>query len=154
LTAPVLQRMAVGHIRDLVATAVGAAGDAAALAEAGGIRAARLYAIKTDITRRLASHDLSVTAVAARHGVSPRYVQALFETEGTTFSEFVRGQRLARAHQLLDDPHRLRTQISEIAFEVGFSDLSHFNRDFRRRYGVAPSDVRAAAIRRHSSASH
>jgi AraC-like DNA-binding protein len=69
------------------------------------------------------------------------------------FSEFVRGQRLARAHQLFNDPHRLRAQIGEIAFEVGFSDLSHFNRDFRRRYGVTPSDVRAAAIRRHSSAS-
>jgi AraC-like DNA-binding protein len=145
LTAPALQRLVVGHIRDLVATVLDATGDAAGLAEAGGIGAARLHAIKTDITRRLASHDLSVTAVAGRHGVSPRYVQALFEREGTTFSAFVRGQRLARAHQLLDDPHRLRTQIGEIAFEVGFSDLSHFNRDFRRRYGVTPSDVRAAA---------
>jgi AraC-like DNA-binding protein len=33
------------------------------------------------------------------------------------------------------------------AFEVGFGNLSYFNRSFRRRYGVTPSDMRAAARR-------
>jgi AraC-like DNA-binding protein len=35
--------------------------------------------------------------------------------------------------------------ISTIAFDCGFSDISHFNRVFRRQFGCTPSDVRRAA---------
>jgi AraC-like DNA-binding protein len=34
--------------------------------------------------------------------------------------------------------------VSAIAYEVGFSDLSYFNRCFRRRYNATPTDVREA----------
>jgi AraC-like DNA-binding protein len=50
-----------------------------------------------------------------------------------------------RAHRLLTDPRRAGQKISTIAFDVGFGDLSYFNRAFRRHYGVAPSELRAAA---------
>jgi AraC-like DNA-binding protein len=40
--------------------------------------------------------------------------------------------------------------ISAIAYEAGFGDLSHFNRSFRRRYGVPPSEVSIGASRRFS----
>ena len=33
--------------------------------------------------------------------------------------------------------------MTAIAFASGFSDLSHFQRRFRRRYGTPPSDLRA-----------
>jgi len=56
-----------------------------------------------------------------------------------------RPQRLLRAHRMLSDPARAQRPIGAIAFEVGFGDLSYFNRAFRRRYGVTPSDVRANA---------
>jgi AraC-like DNA-binding protein len=135
-------------LTDLVAVALGANGDALAAAEAGGIRAARLHAVKADIRARLDRDGLSVGTVAARHGVGPRYVQALFESEGTTFSEFVRAERLQRVYRRLADPRTLHRSIGDLAFEVGFGDLSHFNRAFRRRYGLAPSDVRATAIRK------
>jgi len=36
--------------------------------------------------------------------------------------------------------------IIDIAFAVGFGDVSHFNRVFRRRFDETPSGVRAAAI--------
>ena len=65
----------------------------------------------------------------------------------TTFSEFVRGRRLARAHRMLTDPRCADRSISTIAFEVGFGDLSYFNHAFRRLYGATPSDVRAGASR-------
>jgi len=55
----------------------------------------------------------------------------------------VLGQRLARAHRLLTDPRRTERTLTAIAFEVGFSDLSYFNRAFRRRFGATPSDARA-----------
>jgi AraC-like DNA-binding protein len=74
--------------------------------------------------------------------VTPRYVQRLFEAAGTTFSEFLIGQRLARAYRLLRDPGYSRAAISTIAYDVGFGDLSYFNRRFRRLYGFTPRDVR------------
>jgi len=47
---------------------------------------------------------LSVGAVARRHRVTARYVQKLFEREGTTFSEYVLGQRLACAEGEVQAP--------------------------------------------------
>jgi AraC-like DNA-binding protein len=146
LTMPALRQLVAAHVRDLVTAALSADGDGAHVAETWGIRAARMHAIKVDIEARLDHDDLSVSTVAARQGVSPRYIQALFEDEGTTFSQFVRDQRLQRVHHRLADPQLLHRPISEIAFETGFGDLSHFNRAFRRRYGMTPSDVRAAML--------
>ncbi|SEE54677.1 transcriptional regulator, AraC family [Rhizobiales bacterium GAS188] len=150
LTRPDLRHLAATHMRDLVARTLGASGEAASSGEVAGIGAARLQAIKAEIMRRLGRHDLSVAAVAVSQGVGPRYVQLLFEIEGTTFSAFVLGRRLAWAYRLLADPRGVGRPISAIAFEVGFGDLSYFNRTFRRRYGATPSDVRATALRRRS----
>jgi AraC-like DNA-binding protein len=132
------------HVIDLVALAIGPSGDAKEMIRQGGVRAARLRAIKADVEEGIGARDLSVSAVAKRHGVSPRYVQMLFEREGMTFSEFVLAERLARAHRLLVDSAHLGLKVSEIAYSVGFSDLSYFNRTFRLRFGMTPSDVRAA----------
>jgi transcriptional regulator GlxA family with amidase domain len=122
------------------------------MAEGGGevivaLRAARLAAIKAHILDNLGRAGLSVASVAARHDVTPRYVHMLFEAEGVTFSRFVIAERVARAHRMLTDPRFVDQSIGKIAFEVGFSDLSHFNRTFRRHYGATPSDVRERARR-------
>jgi AraC-like DNA-binding protein len=139
-----LRRQAVPHIHDLMALAIGATREAAEFANSRGVRAARLRVIKEDIVRQLDQADLSVATIAARHGVAPRYVQRLFESEGTTFTAYVLAQRLARAQRLLSDPRYAGQKISSIAFDAGFGDLSYFNRMFRRRYGAAPSELRAA----------
>jgi len=139
-----LRRAVAIHMHDLAILALGARGDAAAVAAARGVRAARLHAIKRDVLDNLARHDLSVAAVAARQGVTTRYVHLLFEGEELSFSEFVLAQRLARAHRRLTDPRLGTRKISAIAYEVGFGDLSYFNRSFRRRYGATPSEVRDA----------
>ena len=141
---PAVANLAATHIQDLVALALGATRDTAAIAEGRGLRAARLKAIKTDIVSNLARHDLSVGAVALRHGVTPRYIQMLFEFEGRTFSSFVLDQRLSRAHRLLTDPRYSHLTVSAVAFEVGFGDLSYFHRTFRRLYGATPVDIRHA----------
>ena len=60
------------------------------------------------------------------------------------FRTCVRPAPLARAIELLRDPaHGLR-RIADIAFAVGFRDLSYFNRMFRRKYGGTPTDIRLA----------
>jgi AraC-like DNA-binding protein len=139
---PELQQTAVNHIIDLITVTLGATGEATHIAKGRGVRAARLQSLKSDIMSHLRDASLSVRAVAARHKVTPRYVQKLFDESGQTFTEYVLGQRLARAHRLLTDARLAERTLSAIALEVGFSDLSYFNRAFRRQFGAAPSDMR------------
>ncbi len=146
-----LERCA-NHVRDLAALALGANHDAAERARIGGLRASRLAGIKADIAAHLPRPDLSIGTVAARHGISPQYVRRLFNAEGTTFGDYVRELRLARVRRLIAQPALRDRSIATLAYEAGFGDLSHFNRAFRQRFGVTPSDVRAAALREgHSS---
>ncbi len=142
---PELRRQAVVHIHDLIVLAIGATRDAAEIAKSRGARAARLRAIKQDIATLLDQPDLSVATIAVRHRIKPRWVQRLFESEGTTFTEYVLAQRLVRAHRLLTDPLYANQKVSAIALDIGFGDLSYFNRAFRRRYGMTPSELRPAA---------
>ena len=138
-------QLAVAHIYDLAALAMGATRDAAEIASSRGLAAARLRQIKSDIAASLSRGDISVAEIAQRQRVTPRYVQMLFENEGTTFTEFARNARLNRAYRMLRDPRFADRSISTIAFEAGFSDLSYFNKAFRRQFGGTPSDVRAAS---------
>ncbi len=147
LATPQLQHHVASHVHDLIAVALGATRDAAAVADGRGVLAARLRAIKADIIDHLNHGNLTVAAVARRHGVTPRQVQRMFEGDGTTFSQFVLGRRLARAHRLLVNPRYADRPVSAVAFEVGFGDVSYFNRTFRRQYGAPPSDVRESARR-------
>jgi AraC-like DNA-binding protein len=143
LDTPELQRLVVTDIHDLIAATIGATRDAKAIAEGRGVRAARLRAIIGDINANLGNCDLTVAAVARRQRVTPRYVHKLFEGEGLTFSAFVLGRRLARAHRMLRDPRFADRSISSVAFDVGFGDLSYFNRAFRRCYEATPSENQA-----------
>jgi AraC-like DNA-binding protein len=143
---PDMRRVVTAHVHDLVTLTLGATRDAAESAAMGGLRAARLRAIKAEILDNL-SKDLSVAAIAERHGVTARYVQRLFEAEGSTFSGYVLEQRLARARQVLLNPRSADLKVSAVAFDVGFATISYFNLAFRRRYGASPSDLRAQARR-------
>jgi AraC-like DNA-binding protein len=149
LAATDLERLVATQIHDLVALTIGASRDGEALAKARGLRAARLRAIKADIATNLGDCNLRAVAVAGRLGVSPRYVHKLFEAEGTSFSAFVLGQRLAHAYRILIDPRFVHRPIGSIAFDMGFGDLSHFNHCFRRSYGATPSEVRSQAKADH-----
>ncbi len=131
------------HLCDLLALALGATRDAAELATSRGVCAARLQAMKDDIAKNLSRPDLSVHSIAARHKVSVRYVQKLFEESGGTFTRFLMEQRLTAAYAACAAPSSVA--INTIAYDHGFSDLSYFNRTFRRHYGCTPSDVRNAA---------
>jgi AraC-like DNA-binding protein len=149
--APELRDLVSIHVHDLIAMALGATRDGVAIAEGRGLRAARLRALKADILANLSNSDLTVNSVAMRQRVTPRYVQMLFEAEGETFSEFVLSQRLTRVYRELRNPGLRCTSISGIAFAAGFGDLSYFNRAFRRRFGMSPSELRQAAAHDHCS---
>jgi AraC-like DNA-binding protein len=134
------------HIVDLIALALGAGGEARAAAEDRGVRAARLSAILKEIEGGSGDPALSAVVIARRFGVTPRYVHSLLEETGRSFTHHVLEHRLEKATALLRDPRRQSCRIADIAGEVGFNDLSHFNRAFRRRYGVTPSDIRNTAL--------
>ena len=149
--SPELKAASSAHMQDLMVLALGANRDAAHLARGRGVRVARLHALKADILANLTRRDLSIDRLSARHGISPRYIRALFDSDQTTFTDFVLNQRLARAHRCLEDIRFAGYMISTIAFEAGFGDLSYFNLAFRRRYGVTPSDIRAGRGGRRES---
>jgi AraC-like DNA-binding protein len=75
-------------------------------------------------------------------GLSERSIYLLFERSGLNFAPFVTNERLKLAVAMLLDPARQRNRIGDIALAAGFSDLSTFNRCFRRRYGRTPSSLR------------
>jgi AraC-like DNA-binding protein len=77
--------------------------------------------------------------------VTPRAIQKAFEGEGRAFSEYVLERRLERAWLRLVSADEARLSISNVAFEVGFGDLSYFNRSFRKRFGCSPSQAKAGA---------
>ena len=133
---------ASNHVLDLVALALGAKGDVAHVAGRRGLRQARLEAVRRSILARLHEPGLSPRDIARENAISERYVRKLFEHLGTSFSDFLLEQRLDLAHRLLSNPLHRGRKISDIASDAGFGDLSHFNRNFRRRFGDTPSGVR------------
>jgi AraC-like DNA-binding protein len=147
LATPDLRRLVVAHVHDLVALTLGATRDAAEVAQSRGVRAARLRSAKTYIIENSSRRNLSIGTVAAKLGVTPRYLQKLFESDGGTFSAFLLGQRLAAAHRRLTEPKSTQRPVSSIAYDAGFGDLSYFNRCFRQHYGATPGDIRETAAK-------
>lgn len=145
MAAPELARSAVTHVYDLLALALGATRDAAETATMRGGRAARLHAVMSGIDEHLANPELSAAWLGAKLGLSDRYLQLLVAGTGTSFSDLVRCKRVERARRILEQPTATPRRIVDVAFSVGFGDLSNFNRAFRAHFGCTPTDV----LKRH-----
>jgi AraC-like DNA-binding protein len=115
--------------------------------QSGMKRRVRCAAVLGAIDSHSGDPNLSAIRVAKLLGITPRYVHLLLEETGKSFTHHVLDRRLERAAALLRDPRWRHRKIAEIAAEAGFTDLSYFNRAFRRRYGATPSAIREAAIR-------
>lgn len=112
------------------------------------ISSARLRVACEDIACNLHDPSLAEGTIAAQQGISTRQLQRVFEAAGMTFTSQVQELRLNAAFEMLVDPVTVTTRsIAEIALASGFSDISHFNRLFRRRYGATPREVRRSASR-------
>jgi AraC-like DNA-binding protein len=133
------------HLIELIALALGGDGDTRGLGERGGVRAARLAVIFKVISDQITNRGLSAATVAAKLGITPRYVHLLLEQSGQTFTRYVLQMRLEKAVELLGHDVDQKRRIADIALEVGFADLSHFNRAFRRNFADTPSGIRASA---------
>ncbi|MCP3473886.1 AraC family transcriptional regulator [Bradyrhizobium sp. CCGUVB1N3] len=137
------QHLMAQHMVDLVALLLGTDADRTELANKGH-SAVRLELMRADVIANLSRGDLTIYSVAQKAGVSPRHAQRMFEQTGSTFTEFLLEQRLLLVRKLLLDPLNRWRKVSDLAHSAGFPDVSYFNRVFRRRFGVTPSDMRGA----------
>ena len=93
-----------------------------------------------DYIRQNLQNDITLTDVAKAACTSTFYICKLFKRHtGMNFTEYVSRLRIDKAKELLANPN---LRISEIAFEVGFQSLTHFNRIFRKLGGQAPTAYR------------
>jgi AraC-like DNA-binding protein len=104
--------------------------------------AANLRTIKAVIEERLTSPDLDPEVIAAEVRLSSRHINRLFSTEGTSLGAYLMARRHHRARTMLADPRHDHRTIGEIAFASGFSDLAHFSRTFKLRFGKSPRSFR------------
>ena len=137
-----LREAVVSHIHDLLGLVL-SANHSADDQYASAVTDARLTIARGYVAAHFQEPELSVAAVAGDQGISPRYLQRLFEATGATLTEHVTEMRLQKALTLLTETRDSTSRISDIALQVGFSDVSHFNRLFRRRFGESPSGVRS-----------
>ena len=85
--------------------------------------------------------DLSLGEVAKAVHTSSFYFCKLFKrATGFNFTMFVSRLRVEKSKNLLLNPN---LRVSEIAYEVGFQSLTHFNRIFKRITGQSPTEYRA-----------
>jgi AraC-like DNA-binding protein len=139
-----IARFAGHHIADLVAAAV-SPDSTSHEARSPGLRAARFETIRRELDRNFLEPDFSLTVLARRFGVTPRYVQTLFAEAATSFTDELTRRRLIRAHDMLASSRYDHMNVVDVAHECGFSTVSHFHRMFRRRFKATPGEVRGEA---------
>jgi AraC-like DNA-binding protein len=101
----------------------------------------RICRLKKRILENL-QHDWTIANLAAEIGLSAPHLQRLFKSQtGISPVAFIRDLRLERARELLESegeyPH-----INEIGRQVGIFNDSHFTRDFKKKFGLAPREYR------------
>lgn len=90
------------------------------------------------LREQLDQPGLTAQAVARTVGVSVRTLHRGFATEQTSFAGTLRRLRLEHAAQLLAQPRLAHLTVAEIGRRCGFSDASHFVREFQRAFVVTP----------------
>lgn len=105
-------------------------------------RSAALLSVKDFVERHLTDPMLDTAMVVTGTGFSARYINDLLNDNNTSLMRYILQRRLERCSK--DLSHLLHTNhnISEIALNWGFNDLSHFSRTFKQKYGCTPNQYR------------
>ncbi|WP_372947215.1 two-component regulator propeller domain-containing protein [Mariniphaga sp.] len=90
------------------------------------------------VEENISDCDLDIETFSEKVGVSRMQLyRKLHALTDMTVKEFIRHIRLKRATQMLVQN---KMNISEVAYEVGFKDLSHFRKCFKREYGMSATE--------------
>jgi YesN/AraC family two-component response regulator len=97
-----------------------------------------LLKVRDAILSRLSDEQLSVESLADEIGLSrSQLFRKISALTGASVNELIRTFRLQRAAQLLEQNW---APVTQIAYEVGYSNLSYFSKAFKEKYGVSPSE--------------
>jgi AraC-like DNA-binding protein len=96
------------------------------------------------IDAKLGSEDLSVDLICRTLGMSRSVLYRHFSAEGGV-EKYILERRLSVARSRL--AQRASDRISDVAFDLGFQNASHFSTAYRLRYGVRPSETLRGADR-------
>jgi AraC-like DNA-binding protein len=110
-----------------------------------GVKCEYLQRIKHYIRRNLHEEHLCLDMIASAHKISTRYLHMLFEEENESVSRYIQRLRLSSCKASLADADFKTYSVSEIAYNWGFKDASHFSRAFKSEFGDTP-----ASYRKHS----
>jgi predicted ATPase/class 3 adenylate cyclase/AraC-like DNA-binding protein len=96
--------------------------------------------VKALVEQNMANSELSVTYLCREVGISrPQLYRRMQAETGFAPSDFIRELRLREAAELLKSG---KGNVSEVAYQTGFNNLSYFSKCFQERFGSAPSDYR------------
>jgi AraC-like DNA-binding protein len=99
--------------------------------------------VRAHVEKHLCDPDLSIATIAAACRIRERYLRKLFAEEEDTLARYILRRRLEEcADKLTSQAFRAQT-ITDIALAQGFSNMSHFGRVFRDRYGLTPREFRS-----------
>lgn len=101
-----------------------------------------LERIQTFVLANLTDPGLSVTMIAERLHLSPRYVHSAFEGTQWTANAWIRHHRLLECRKAIRSASMAGHTLTEIAFSWGFSDFSHFSRCYKVKFGCSPRQDR------------
>jgi transcriptional regulator GlxA family with amidase domain len=111
-------------------------------------RVDRLIAMMKDSLNQRLSEKIMARSV----NLSPARLRQLFKKEtGRSPVQYLRCLRTKTAAFLLQTSF---LSIKEVAFHTGSGDVSHFVRDFKKQYGVTPTEFRARGNRLPQSSAH
>ncbi|MGH4033093.1 helix-turn-helix domain-containing protein [Actinomycetota bacterium Odt1-20B] len=108
---------------------------------------ALLSRVNAFIDHNLGDPELTPSDIAAHHHISLRSLHLLFRGQDDTVAASIRRRRLERCHADLTDPRLRQRSIGAVAARWGYPHPADFSRAFRAAYGMAPSEVRQAALR-------
>ena len=99
-----------------------------------------MYRIQHHIANHLQDASLNASNVAAACKISSRYLYVIFKHQQLSFNQYLKEQRLSKAHKLLAG-NQYPFSIDYLASQCGFNSSSYFISQFKQRYQTHPKDL-------------
>ncbi|ERL64322.1 response regulator transcription factor [Schleiferilactobacillus shenzhenensis] len=100
--------------------------------------------VVTYLQDHFADPDISLRSIADMVRISPAYLSTLFsQTMNITFIEYLTRLRLAKAQAML---RTSEARITDITFDIGYTDPNYFSFLFKKHFGVSPKEYRKTTV--------